>query len=87
MAITEKNKFHVFSNCTDFACATQLCAGPAWANSLFEDNAEFGFGMRKALCPLEFRAFHITFAPGLSKRQGLFLYKCVEIVLPLLVVL
>ena len=24
------------------------CAGPAWANSLFEDNAEFGFGMRKA---------------------------------------
>ncbi|CAK9043797.1 unnamed protein product [Durusdinium trenchii] len=22
--------------------------GPAWANSLFEDNAEFGFGMRKA---------------------------------------
>ena len=23
--------------------------GPAWANSLFEDNAEFGFGMRKAL--------------------------------------
>jgi pyruvate-ferredoxin/flavodoxin oxidoreductase len=23
--------------------------GPAWANSLFEDNAEFGFGIRKAL--------------------------------------
>ncbi len=23
--------------------------GPAWANSLFEDNAEFGFGMRTAL--------------------------------------
>jgi pyruvate-ferredoxin/flavodoxin oxidoreductase len=23
--------------------------GPAWANSLFEDNAEFGLGMRKAL--------------------------------------
>lgn len=23
--------------------------GPAWANSLFEDNAEFGFGLRKAL--------------------------------------
>ncbi len=22
--------------------------GPAWANSLFEDNAEFGFGMRHA---------------------------------------
>ena len=23
--------------------------GPAWANSLFEDNAEFGLGMRLAL--------------------------------------
>lgn len=23
-------------------------SGPAWANSLFEDNAEFGFGMKKA---------------------------------------
>jgi pyruvate-ferredoxin/flavodoxin oxidoreductase len=23
--------------------------GPAWANSLFEDNAEFGFGIKKAL--------------------------------------
>jgi len=23
--------------------------GPTWANSLFEDNAEFGFGMRTAL--------------------------------------
>src|SRR5690606_27642988 len=23
--------------------------GPAWSNSLFEDNAEFGFGMRLAL--------------------------------------
>ena len=22
--------------------------GPAWSNSLFEDNAEFGFGMRLA---------------------------------------
>ena len=22
--------------------------GPAWANSLFEDNAEFGMGMRRA---------------------------------------
>ena len=25
--------------------------GPAWANSLFEDNAEFGFGMRKVARP------------------------------------
>jgi pyruvate-ferredoxin/flavodoxin oxidoreductase len=27
--------------------------GPAWSNSLFEDNAEFGFGMRVALDKLE----------------------------------
>ena len=25
--------------------------GPAWANSLFEDNAEFGFGMNLAVQP------------------------------------
>jgi pyruvate-ferredoxin/flavodoxin oxidoreductase len=30
--------------------------GPAWANSLFEDNAEFGFGMRLALDHREARA-------------------------------
>ncbi len=30
--------------------------GPAWSNSLFEDNAEFGFGMRLALEVLEHRA-------------------------------
>ena len=30
--------------------------GPAWANSLFEDNAEFGLGMRLALDGLEGRA-------------------------------
>ncbi len=27
--------------------------GPAWSNSLFEDNAEFGFGMRLALDALK----------------------------------
>jgi pyruvate-ferredoxin/flavodoxin oxidoreductase len=30
--------------------------GPAWANSLFEDNAEFGFGMRLSLDMSEARA-------------------------------
>ena len=30
--------------------------GPAWANSLFEDNAEFGFGIRLALDQLSARA-------------------------------
>ena len=32
---------------TPYACTTQG-RGPAWANSLFEDNAEFGLGMRLA---------------------------------------
>jgi pyruvate-ferredoxin/flavodoxin oxidoreductase len=30
-------------------CTNQDGRGPAWANSLFEDNAEFGFGFRLAL--------------------------------------
>jgi pyruvate-ferredoxin/flavodoxin oxidoreductase len=30
--------------------------GPAWSNSLFEDNAEFGFGMRLAVDALALRA-------------------------------
>lgn len=30
-------------------CTTKEGKGPAWANSLFEDNAEYGFGMRLAV--------------------------------------
>ena len=30
-------------------CADKKGRGPAWANSLFEDNAEYGFGMRVAV--------------------------------------
>ena len=33
-------------------CKNEAGKGPAWANSLFEDNAEFGFGMRLA-CDLQ----------------------------------
>jgi pyruvate-ferredoxin/flavodoxin oxidoreductase len=33
--------------------------GPAWSNSLFEDNAEFGLGMRLALDRHEARARHL----------------------------
>ncbi|MFN7940231.1 MAG: pyruvate:ferredoxin (flavodoxin) oxidoreductase [Thermoanaerobaculia bacterium] len=33
--------------------------GPAWSNSLFEDNAEFGFGFRLALDARERRAKHL----------------------------
>ncbi len=38
--------------------------GPAWSNSLFEDNAEFGFGFRLALDA------HIAAARGLLERLG-----------------
>ncbi|MEW5692113.1 MAG: pyruvate:ferredoxin (flavodoxin) oxidoreductase [Candidatus Hydrogenedentota bacterium] len=30
-------------------CVTKAGRGPTWANSLFEDNAEYGFGMRLAV--------------------------------------
>jgi pyruvate-ferredoxin/flavodoxin oxidoreductase len=41
--------------------------GPAWANSLFEDNAEFGFGLRLAIDQHEARAREVvtTLAPQL----------------------
>jgi pyruvate-ferredoxin/flavodoxin oxidoreductase len=38
--------------------------GPAWSNSLFEDNAEFGFGFRMALDA------HVADARGLVQRLG-----------------
>eukprot|EP00438_Fugacium_kawagutii_P001162 Skav206561 [mRNA] locus=scaffold925:52762:68986:+ [translate_table: standard] len=38
----------VIANATGRAQRSSNGEGPAWANSLFEDNAEFGFGMRKA---------------------------------------
>ena len=34
--------------------------GPAWSNSLFEDNAEFGFGFRLAVDELAGRARHLV---------------------------
>lgn len=42
--------------------------GPAWANSLFEDNAEFGLGMRMALDHHEEAARHLV--AELSDRLG-----------------
>src|SRR5204862_5705719 len=38
--------------------------GPAWSNSLFEDNAEFGFGFRTALDA------HVATARGLLRTLG-----------------
>ncbi len=43
--------------------------GPAWSNSLFEDNAEFGFGLRLAVNALEQRAVRLLneLAPRLEE--------------------
>ncbi len=35
--------------------------GPAWSNSLFEDNAEFGFGMRSSVNKLASQAMELLF--------------------------
>jgi len=37
-------------------CVDSQGRGPAWSNSLFEDNAEFGFGMRLSLDQIHARA-------------------------------
>jgi pyruvate-ferredoxin/flavodoxin oxidoreductase len=42
--------------------------GPAWSNSLFEDNAEFGFGFRLAVDSLSEQASHL--ARSLADRLG-----------------
>jgi len=42
--------------------------GPAWANSLFEDNAEFGVGMRLALDQLH--SYAVTLLRGLAPAVG-----------------
>jgi pyruvate-ferredoxin/flavodoxin oxidoreductase len=34
---------------TPWTARTRTAAGPTWANSLFEDNAEFGLGLRLAV--------------------------------------
>jgi pyruvate-ferredoxin/flavodoxin oxidoreductase len=46
--------------------------GPAWANSLFEDNAEFGLGMRLALDAQERQARELAaaLAPDLAEALG-----------------
>ncbi|MCC5790643.1 MAG: pyruvate:ferredoxin (flavodoxin) oxidoreductase [Opitutales bacterium] len=44
--------------------------GPAWINSLFEDNAEFGYGLRLAFDQLQGRARHLlrTIAPQIGEK-------------------
>jgi len=45
--------------------------GPAWANSLFEDNAEFGFGLRLAFDQQESRARELLGQVGAQLPAGL----------------
>jgi pyruvate-ferredoxin/flavodoxin oxidoreductase len=53
--------------------------GPAWANSLFEDNAEFGLGMRLAADKLSERARSLLAdRPGASELAGAILTASVE---------
>lgn len=50
--------------------------GPAWANSLFEDNAEFGFGMKQTVAKFNSQALEllerISARPEYSSAKGLF---------------
>jgi len=48
-------------------CANGQGLGPAWNNSLFEDNAEFGFGMRLALENQEEQARDLLRRAGLGE--------------------
>src|SRR5207248_3729507 len=44
--------------------------GPAWSNSLFEDNAEFGLGMRLAMDQQAVFAEHLLTQPSGPLRRG-----------------
>ena len=50
--------------------------GPAWANSLFEDNAEFGFGMKQTVTKFNSQALElldrVSARPEYSAPRGLF---------------
>jgi pyruvate-ferredoxin/flavodoxin oxidoreductase len=49
-------------------CTNRDGRGPAWNNSLFEDNAEFGLGMRLGVDMLEARAIELL--KGICSRVG-----------------
>ena len=46
--------------------------GPAWSNSLFEDNAEYGLGMRIALNQRRFALRSVLFELGIKDVESLF---------------
>jgi pyruvate-ferredoxin/flavodoxin oxidoreductase len=63
-------------------CVSKEGRGPAWANSLFEDNAEYGLGMRLAV-DANRKQLRLTidrlFAAGTDKNLETALKKCLEL--------
>jgi pyruvate-ferredoxin/flavodoxin oxidoreductase len=51
-------------------CATGEGLGPAWSNSLFEDNAEFGLGLRLSVDQQEAHARELLGRPAIRERAG-----------------
>mgnify|MGYP000160942057 CR=1 FL=1 len=51
-------------------CANSEGKGPAWANSLFEDNAEFGFGFRLAIDKFKEQAAELLTRNDVAKNHG-----------------
>ena len=60
-------------------CADENGRGPAWSNSLFEDNAEYGLGMRVALNQKRSALRGVLFELGFENVDDLFASKDVAI--------
>ena len=63
-------------------CTTKDGCGPTWANSLFEDNAEYGFGMRLAVDSNRAQlrtAVESLLAAGTTKDLAAALSRCLEL--------
>ena len=56
-------------------CTDENGCGPAWSNSLFEDNAEYGLGMRIALNQRKSALRSVLFELGFENVDGLFAEK------------
>ncbi len=59
-------------------CADKNGRGPAWSNSLFEDNAEYGLGMRIALNQKKSALKSVLFELGIENVEDMFNIKDTE---------
>lgn len=59
-------------------CADENGRGPAWSNSLFEDNAEYGLGMRIALNQKKSALKSVLFELGIENVEDMFNVKDTE---------